>query len=575
MAALSLVLALPALIPYVVPWVAARYGVDVAIERASYALPGPELRLQGLRIGPAAQALQARDVRVALDGRALLAGDLELAGLALEGARFNVVPVPQEQHPGPWQLFGLRPVLPAGLALPAPAALELRDVGLTFAEGGVPDLELDFLSLAPAPGGNRLLEATARTAGGEVRVAGSLTGPGVAGGELRVRLERGDLEALAGLLSPVLPGVREGRVGGDLKAGWSSGREPLTLEGTLDFVQVAADLAGSRVADATGRWEGKVRLARGDGGVTGVRVVGRLSLDRGALSTSAGTFEAEGLLFDGRTGWEMSAGEPGEWTLDGDGEVEHAAVREGPWAGVRARQTAFWGLWRGPGRELSVGQLRAARVDLPTVRGEAVPVQGPSLGEDGLSLDEVTAGPVTVPGPDDARPARAESVEATPAQDSGVGTAWVARGLRLLAVDQGRAPVDLTFGSGARLEQVLADALAAALESAYGAAGLTRAQAVQLLQEGAVPLARLELAAEGEPAGTGAARLESLAALLRGHPGAHLEVCGPEPEVEPVRDLLERAGRVPVTQLETCADVPAGEQAPGLPGVGLTLRAAP
>ena len=148
----------------------------------------------------------------------------------------------------------------------------------------------------------------------------------------------------------------------------------MTLESTLDFVQVAADLAGSRVADATGRWEGKVRLARGDGGVTGVRVVGRLSLDRGALSTSAGTFEAEGLLFDGRTGWEMSAGEPGEWTLDGDGEVEHAAVREGPWAGVRARQTAFWGLWRGPGRELSVGQLRAARVDLPTVRGEAVPV---------------------------------------------------------------------------------------------------------------------------------------------------------------------------------------------------------
>ncbi|MBP7712512.1 MAG: DUF748 domain-containing protein [Gammaproteobacteria bacterium] len=787
-AVLSLVLALPALIPHVVPWVAARYGFDVAIERASYALPGPELRLQGLRVGAAGQALQARDVRVALDARALLAARLELSALAVEGARFTLVPVPQEQRSGSWQLFGLRPVLPAGLALPVPAALELRDVGLTFPDSAVPDLDLDFLSLAPAPAGNRLLEATARTAGGEVRVEGSLTGPGAAGGELRLRLERVDLEALAGLLSPVLPGAREGRVGGDLKAGWSSAREPVTLEGALDFVQVAADLAGSRVADATGRWEGTVRLARGGAGVTGARVVGRLSLDRGALSTSAGSFEAEGLLFEGRTGWEMSAGELGEWTLDGDGEVEHAAVREGPWAGARARQAAFWGLWRGPGREPSLGQLRAARVDLPAARGEAVRVQGLSLGEEGISLGELTAGPVTVPGPDDARPATAQSVEATevvftpswsragmvmvtglvapgpqpdgglelagavlqgvrvgggegthlaevqlrglalagvrdeggrwrwpalplaageaptvdgvlvapgarvswtdlttdppvrialtdvegrlgardrtrpgrfsaraslaeartevsgelgtagggaaaslratlsgvplavlspylrealgwdlsagsvsaevdarassagwggrvrlglsgaevvPARGSGAGTRWLARGLLLLADGQGRAAADLTFGGGARLERALSDALAASVESAYRAAGLSRAQAVQLLREGAVPLARVELDAGGEPEGAGAARLESLAALLRAHPGAHLEVCGPGPEAEVVRERLQRAGRLPATQLGTCADVPAGDQALGPPGVGLTLRSAP
>lgn len=659
-AVLSLILVLPVLIPHVVPWVAARYGFDVAIERASYTLPGPELRLQGLRVDAAGKALQARDVCVALDARALLGARLELSAIAVEGARFTLVPVPQEQSSGSWQLFGLGPVLPAGLALPVPVSLELRDVGFTFPDGAVPDIEINFLSLAPAPGGDRLLEATARTAGGKVRVEGSLTGPSAPGGELRVRLERVDLEALAGLLSPVLPGAREGRVGGDLRAGWSSAREPVTVEGTLDFVQVAADLAGSRIADATGRWEGTVRLAQEGAGVTGARIVGRLSLDRGALSTSAGSFEAEGLLFEGRTGWEMSAGEPGEWTLDGDGEVEYAAVREGPWAGVQARQTLFWGLSRGLGRGLSLGQLQAARVDLPGARGETVRVQGLSFGEEGISLVELTAGPVTVPGPDDAHPTTVQSVEATevlftPAgsragmvmvtglvapgsqPDGGLelagavlhgvragggegthlgevhlrglalavvrdeggrwrwpalplaagdaltvggvlvapGARWLARGVTLLADGQGRAVADLTFGAGARLERTLLDALAASVELAYRGVGLSRAQAVQLLQEGAVPLAPVELDAAGEPEGAGASRLESLAALLGAHPGAHLEVCGPVPEAEVVREFLQRAGRLPATQLGTCADVLAGGQALGLPGVGLTLRSAP
>ena len=578
-AVLSLVLALPALIPHVVPWVAARYGFDVAIERASYALPGPELRLQGLRVGAAGEALQARDVRVALDARALLAARLELPALAVEGARFTLVPVPQEQRSGSWQLFGLRPVLPAGLALPVPAALELRDVGLTFPDSAVPDLDLDFLSLAPAPAGNRLLEATARTAGGEVRVEGSLTGPGAAGGELRLRLERVDLEALAGLLSPVLPGAREGRVGGDLKAGWSSAREPVTLEGALDFVQVAADLAGSRVADATGRWEGTVRLARGGAGVTGARVVGRLSLDRGALSTSAGSFEAEGLLFEGRTGWEMSAGELGEWTLDGDGEVEHAAVREGPWAGARARQAAFWGLWRGPGREPSLGQLRAARVDLPAARGEAVRVQGLSFGEEGISLVELTAGPVAVPGPDDARPATAQSVEATEVVFT---PSWSRAGMVMVTglvapgaqPDGGLEPsgADLAIGPPSRLALTDVEARPGVRDGTSPGRFSAR---VHLPPPGTELAAGEEPAAGQEPAGAGAARLESLAALLRACPGVYLEICGPGPEAEAVRELLQRAGRLPATQLGICADVPAGDQALGPPGVGLTLRSAP
>ena len=78
-----------------------------------------------------------------------------------------------------------------------------------------------------------------------------------------------------------------------------------------------------------------------------------------------------------------------------------------------------------------------------------------------------------------------------------------------------------------------------------------------------------------QPAGAGAARLESLAALLRACPGVYLEICGPGPEAEAVRELLQRAGRLPATQLGICADVPAGDQALGPPGVGLTLRSAP
>ena len=84
-----------------------------------------------------------------------------------------------------------------------------------------------------------------------------------------------------------------------------------------------------------------------------------------------------------------------------------------------------------------------------------------------------------------------------------------------------------------------------------------------------------EPAAGQEPAGAGAARLESLAALLRACPGVYLEICGPGPEAEAVRELLQRAGRLPATQLGICADVPAGDQALGPPGVGLTLRSAP
>ncbi|MCU0937324.1 MAG: DUF748 domain-containing protein [Gammaproteobacteria bacterium] len=170
-----------------------------------------------------------------------------------------------------------------------------------------------------------------------------------------------------------------------------------------------------------------------------MRLTGRLTADRGSVTGPVGTFEIEGLTFEGQTGWTVLRGRWGGWTLDGDGELTHAAVRDGPWAGATASQAAFWGLWRGPRRELSMGQLRAARVELPPPRGpgggspgrpwaakaEGLQLQGLSLGDDGLSLDQVGAGPVTVRPSSASEPVTAASAQGT---DVVIAPGWARAG---------------------------------------------------------------------------------------------------------------------------------------------------
>lgn len=819
---ISAVLALPALIPYGLPWLAARQGVEVRVERASYALPGPELRLQGLRLGAPPRGVEARDVRLGIDGRALLEGDLRLSTLALEGARLTLEPVGDAGGAGPVRLAGYRPVLPPGLALPPAEAIEARDVRLAFADGRLPEVYLEALRVVPGAGGQRDLEASGALAGGQLRAEGALAPPDLAGGELRVRLERLDLGSLGSLLAAALPGLGQGRVDGELVVRWSTADEPTSLEGRLEAVDLAADLGGVRVADASGRWEGTVRLERAGANRTGARLTGRLAADRGAVSLPLGTLELEGLVFDGQTGWSVVRGQPVDWTLDGDGELTHAAVRDGPWAGTTWSQTAFWGLWRGPRQELSMGQLRAARVDLPpprgtapagpvrpwAVRAEGLQVRGLSLGDDGVSLDEIGAGPVTIRGSSASAPitaaslqgnevvlapgwARAGSVvvgglaapasrpdvglevaeavlqavragggegthlgevrlrglalsvardvngdwrvpelpwpsgepptldavlvapgarvdftdlttdpvarvaltdvegrlsardrhhpgrfasraslagarlelsgqlgapgepapaavrstlsaaplptftpylrellgwdfaggtvtaevdarataagwsgrarlalsrpQVVPARGTGEGSAWLARGLGLLVDGEGRAGLDLALGSDVPLSRSLPEAMATAIETVYGPLGLTRAQAGQLLREGAVALAGVPVDAQGQPGPEAAARLDALAAVLRAHPKARVELCGPDvgagagagtaaSEVdvsapagatERVREALTRTGRVPPDRVETCSAAPPSERLLATPEVGLTLRAAP
>ncbi len=817
---ISAVLALPALIPYGLPWLAARQGVEVEVERASYALPGPELRLQGLRLGPPAGGVEARDVRLGIDGRALLEGDLRLSTFALEGARLTLEPVGDADDRGPVQIASYRPVLPPGLALPLAEAIEARDIRLAFADGRLPEVHLEALRLAPGSGGQRDFEASGAVASGQIWAEGALAPAHLAGGELRVRLERLDLGPVGSLLAAALPGLGAGRVDGELVVRWSAADELASLEGRLEAVGLAADLAGVRVTDGSGRWDGTVRLEPAGVGRTGVRLTGRLAADRGAASLALGTVEIEGLVFEGQTGWTVVRGQPADWTVDGDGELTYAAVREGPWVGASASQAAFWGLWRGPRRELSMGQLRAARVELPPPRGEGataplrpwaakaegLQVRALSLGEDGVSLDEVEAGPVTVRGSPGSEPVTAASLQGTevvvapgwgragsvvlsglavpssrpdvglevgevvlqgvragggegthlgevrlrglalsvardvngdwrlpgllwpaggpptvdavlvgagarvsftdlttdpiarlaltevegrlsardrthpgrlaaraslggarldlsgqlgtpgepvpaglratlsaaplttfspylrdllgweftggtvaaevdaraatpgwggrarlalsraevaPARGTGQGSAWLARGLSLLADGEARAGLDLALGADLPLGQSLAEALAAAVETAYRPLGLSRAQAGQLLREGALALAGVPVDPQAQPDPVANARLEALAAILRAHPGARIELCGPgsgaeagalptdadaalpDAAVERVRDVLTRTGRVPPDQVDACGATPPSARLSTVPEVGLTLRVTP
>ncbi|MCU0935127.1 MAG: DUF748 domain-containing protein [Gammaproteobacteria bacterium] len=816
----SALLALPALMPYGLPWLAARHGIEVALERASYALPGPELRLQGLRIGAAPEGVEARDLRLGVDLRALLEGELRLSNLALEGARLALVPAAEGDGAGPMGVAGYRPVLPPGLALPPTRSIEARDLQIAFPDGRLPEVRLESLRLLPGAAGQRDLEASGTLAGGQFRVDGSLAPIDPGGGELRVRLERLDVERLAAALASVLPGPVRGAVGGEVTVRWSGADEARALEGTLDAVGVAVDLEGLRLADATARWEGTARLEPAGSGGTAVRLTGRLAADRGSLTGPGGTLEVEGLAFEGQTGWTVVDRRPGGWTLDGDGELAHVAARDGPWAGATASQAAFWGLWRGPRRELSMGQLRAARVELPPPRGaggglpgrpwaakaEGLQLRGLSLGDDGLSLDEVGAGPMTVRASSSSDPVTAASVQGTevvlapgwaragsvtvaglaapssrpdvglevaeaallgvrvagnegvhlgevrlrglalavsrdvngdwrgpgvpwpagepptvdvmlvapgarvdltdlttdpvarlaltevegrlsardrthpgrfaargslagarldlsgqlgtlgepapaavraalsqvplvtfspylraalgrdftsgtataevdarasprgwegrarlalsraevaPARGTGQGSAWLARGLGLLADGEGRSGVDLALGTDVPLSQSLPEAFVTAVETAYRPLGLTRVQVGQLLREGAFPLSGVPVDAQGQPDSAVTARLEALAAILRAHPGTRVELCGPgtgveagapRTDVEPavqdtavdrVRDLLIRTGRVPPDRVDACAVVLPSARIPTVPEVGLTLRVTP
>ncbi|MCU0937325.1 MAG: DUF748 domain-containing protein [Gammaproteobacteria bacterium] len=236
---LSAVLALPALLPYGLPWLAARHGIEVALERASYALPGPELRLQDVRVGAAPAGVEARDVRLGVDLRALLEGELRLSTLALEGARLALVPVAEGEPAGPTGLAGYRPVLPPGVALPPPQSIEARDLRLVFPDGRLPEVRLESLRLLPGAAGQQDLEASGALAGGQFRVSGSLAPADPGGGELRVSLERLDLESLAAVLAEVLPGPLRGGLDGELSVRWAGAGDPWTLEGALDAVGLA------------------------------------------------------------------------------------------------------------------------------------------------------------------------------------------------------------------------------------------------------------------------------------------------------------------------------------------------
>jgi hypothetical protein len=408
LALVSVLALVPAALPHVLPWLAQRYGVEVAIGRASYVLPGPDLRMESVRVGGADGPLELRDLRVGLDLAALGQGWVRLARLTLEGGRLVLEPGPQ----GPRLRLGPElTVTPAAIE-----DLELAELTVRYAEGDLPPLRLGSARLRRAPPGDAGprwdLRAEGVIGAGTFQVGGELreTGDGLEG-EGQVSLRRVDLAGLRPLAGPALAAVQAGSAGGELTGRVTRGPDGLwtvEAEGRLEVDDLALVGAALEVAGARGRWEGRgaVALSAGAASVTGSS--GRLDLDRARLRLRAPGGQAallvRGLRLEGQASGPQAAG---SWSLDGDGQAGEVAVQDGPWAGLTLTDVSLWGLWQRDGGELSVGQLRVARAERapgggvppgaagPGASGrvEALAAEGLSWGEEGLTVDRLATGP--------------------------------------------------------------------------------------------------------------------------------------------------------------------------------------
>jgi hypothetical protein len=421
----SLLAALPSLLPYLLPRLAAGYGVELSLGRASYALPGPDLRLQQLRIGAEPRPLRLRDLRLGLDLRALIRGDLRLARASLEGGDVEVEARPD----GAGYRLAVAP------DLPIPPVDDLTVTGVTVRLAGRADAAVLFDTLrlgppggaAPAPG--RAVEAEGQVAGAAFGTRGVLTlGPDGFEAEGDLSLRRLDLKLIGPLAGESRAGIEGGRLEAELSGRLAldaEGAWRLVAEGSVDAVGLGLRAAGLRLEAADGRWEGRGTVEGGAGRGMTLQVGGRLELDRGRLSieeaTAVQALEVEGLTLDGQArGPEPGAG----WALDGDGSLSRIEVRSGGWAGLAASGLSVWGLWRGSGGDLSLGQARIDRVALPpaltghmpgvALTARDVEVLGLSAGADGLTVDRLVTGSVLAGDGGDARSpslARAEASE--------------------------------------------------------------------------------------------------------------------------------------------------------------------
>lgn len=407
MALAALVLALPVALPYALPWIAARQGLQVALARASYGLPGPELRLEGLEVGPAGAALAVRDLRLALDLRALLNGTLRLARLEAEDGSVALVAPPGD----------LRIALAPGrtLAIPPVTALRVADLSVGSADGRLPPLRLEALRSVATDAGEgtaRTLEVTARLAGARVEFRGGLE----AGGrgpesEGTLRLGGFPLAVLGPLLPALIDGVQAGDADAELRLRLgpaSGGGLALSAEGTLEVRGLTWAGPGLGVRDGRGRWEGRIEIAGVPGPAGLVEAAGRLVLDGGRLWRAGAPVPLE-VDLEGARGEGRVTGSGGP-RLDGDLRAARVRVRAGAWAGLVVEDLAAWGVRGSADGALAVGQLQAARAArdagpdgevradgaLPTGAAESIEVRGLSVDAGGLAADRLVARGVTL-----------------------------------------------------------------------------------------------------------------------------------------------------------------------------------
>ena len=423
---LSILALVPTALPHVLPWLAQRHGVDLAVGRASYTLPGPDLRLEGLRVSGPEGPLELRDLRVGVDFGALRRGDLRLSRVSLEGGRLTLERT----------AAGTRLRLTDTLTLPLTPVdeLEVADLTIAYAPAALPPVRL---------GSGRLvrLASTGADQGWELEAEGTLgDGSFNLSAELRqgadaleaqgqVAFRRIDLTALRALTDPALPGLGQGSAGGDLQgrvAGERGGPWVVEAEGRLEVDGLDLRATGREASDVRGRWEGRGILELPAGAPAGVRVSGRLDLDRATLAwtPSGGVLAVRGARLEGQA---SGPDEAGAWALDGDAQAASVEVRDGPWAGLGLTDVSLWGLWHGGGGELSVGQLWAAQGELrpvgervgqplpadASVRLQALDVRGISWGDEGLTLDRLGTGPVSIGWTDGPDPARIEALAVT------------------------------------------------------------------------------------------------------------------------------------------------------------------
>jgi hypothetical protein len=346
------------------PWLAARYHVELSLGAASADLTTARIDLHGVHIGGEEPGLRVAHAVLHIDTQALPKLRLRFSRLHLEEGELAFVSLAE----GGWGIRGLNAAVLKALPGLLAGPVEVRNVRIAGLGTAFPPVLLTHLEVGGEGGdGSRRLRAEARLGAAGMSFVGTL---GSRRAEVRLdgelQIAGVDLAGLAAVSEEAdgvrLGGILDARVGLQLRL--TEGLPELDFRGVASVVDAQADGPWGRARAGPLRWEGDLRVGAGadlpgGGSLRGTWRAREFRLVAPALEP-AGTAQVElqEAVWVGRADW---AG-PDTLRLQGDLEASRGTWLHAHGARLDLEEPALLGVDYQAGGARLLGRARAHRL---------------------------------------------------------------------------------------------------------------------------------------------------------------------------------------------------------------------